>query len=269
LDGIETGMPTKSTLADYKRTRDLLLAKIREHGTLTAADESAICAVRAQTRTVAPGEDVVRQGDRPDVAVFVLSGMLARYHTLQSGDRQYLSFHIKGDLPDVQGLLLTIMDHSLCALNSAEIAVLSHDQLVYLCARRPGLAFAFWRLTLIDAAIFRQAITNNGIRSHAVRLAHFFCEQYFRAREAGLAQDESCSVPLNQSDLGQAFGMSHISVNRAMQKLRKEGLADLRSGRLTVLNWNALQRFAGFDPTYLHIDKISKVSQTRFRTPRR
>src|ERR1043165_1048612 len=262
-------MPGKSTLAEYKRARDLLLGKVREHGTLTAADESAICAVRADTRALRPGEDVVCQGDRPDVAVFVLSGMLARYHTLPSGDRQYLSFHIKGDLPDVQGLLLSIMDHSLCALDDAEIAVLSHDQLANLCARRPGVAFAFWRLTLVDAAIFRQAITNNGIRSHAVRLAHFFCEQYFRAREAGLVENESCSLPLNQSELGQALGMSHISVNRTMQKLRKQRLADLRSGRLAVLNWAALQRFAGFDSTYLHIDKISKVSQTRFRTPRR
>lgn len=161
------------------------------------------------------------------------------------------------------------MDHSLCTMDQAEIAVLPHDHLVALCSKRPGLAFAFWRLTLVDAAIFRQAITNNGTRSHVVRLAHLFCEQYFRAREAGLAENDTCGLPLNQSELGQALGMSHISVNRAMQKLRKDRLADLRSGRLVVLNWNALRRFAGFDPTYLHIDLISKVSQTRFRTGRR
>ena len=242
---------------------------MEQHGTLTAADESSICALRAHRRTLAPGEDAVSQGERPDVAVFVLSGMLARYHTLPSGDRQYLSFHIKGDLPDVQGLLLSIMDHSLCALDHAEIAVLPHRQLIDLCLRRPGVGFAFWRLTLVDAAIFRQAITNNGARSHVVRLAHFFCEQYFRAREAGLVEDDSCSVPLNQSQLGQALGMSHISVNRAMQKLRKQRLADLRSGRLAMWNWAGLKRTAGFDPTYLHIDKISAVSQKRFRTERR
>jgi hypothetical protein len=111
--------------------------------------------------------------------------------------------------------------------------------------------------------------TNNGTRSHVVRLAHLFAEQYFRAREAGLVKDDACSLPLNQSELGQALGMSHISVNRAMQRLRKERLADLRSGRLAVFDWSALQRFAGFDPTYLHMDKISKVSQTRFRIGRK
>ncbi|MEJ0076417.1 MAG: Crp/Fnr family transcriptional regulator [Alphaproteobacteria bacterium] len=262
-------MPAKTDLDQVRRVRDLLLAKVKEHGTLTAADENAICAIRAHTRALAAGEDVVSQGDRPDVAVFVLSGMLARYHTLPSGDRQYLSFHIKGDLPDVQGLLLSVLDHSLCALDQAEIAVLPHDPLVALCARRPGVAFAFWRLTLVDAAIFRQAITNNGIRSHVTRLAHLFCELYFRAREAGLVEDRSCSVPLTQNEVGQALGMSHISVNRAMQKLRKERLADLRSGQLQILNWDGLTRVAGFDPIYLHIDKISRISQTRFRTGRR
>jgi len=152
-------MPKKTSLAQYQTALDLLLVKMEQHGTLTAADKSAVCAVRAQTRSLGPGEDVVSQGERPDVAVFVLSGMLARYHTLPSGDRQYLSFHIKGDLPDVQGLLLSVMDHSLCALDAAEIAILPHDPLVDLCLRRPGVCFAFWRLTLVDAAIFRQAIT--------------------------------------------------------------------------------------------------------------
>jgi hypothetical protein len=49
-----------------------------------------------------------------------------------------------------------------------------------------------------------------------------------------------------------------------MQRLRKERLADLRAGRLAVFDWNALQRFAGFDPTYLHIDKSPKSPRPGF-----
>jgi CRP-like cAMP-binding protein len=262
-------MPEQITPRQQRGISELLVAKTSQHGTLSAADQSAIRAIRAHVRSLAPGEDIVCQGERPDVSVFVLGGMLARYHTLQNGDRQYLSFHIRGDLPDVQALFISIMDHSLCALDQAEIAVLPHDQVLDVCFKRPGVGFAFWRLTLVDAAIFRQAITNNGIRGHVVRLAHFFCEQYFRAREAGLVENEACSLPLTQTELGQALGMSHISVNRAMQKLRKERLVDLRSGRLQMLNWGALARLAGFDPGYLHLDLISKASLTRFRTQRR
>ena len=254
-------MAKKSEFLRQGRVTELLLTKAGQHGTLDAADQEALCAIRSRTRQVAAGEDIVCQGDRPDVAVLVLRGMLARYHTLESGRRQYLSFHIAGDLPDLQSLFLTIMDHSLCALDEAEIATMPHAELRKLISKRGAVGQAFWRLTLVDAAIFRQAIANNSARDHVARIAHLFCEQYYRANEAGLVDKWSCSLPLSQSQLGQTLGMAHVSVNRAMQRLHKQGLAHLRAGRLTVPNWLALKHTAGFDPDYLHVDTVSGTSR--------
>jgi CRP-like cAMP-binding protein len=261
-------MAEKPGFQPHRSVSELLLRTASRHGTLLAADESALLNIRSRTRRYTAGDDIVRQGERPDVAVLVLSGMVARYHTLPSGDRQYLSFHIAGDMPDVQSLFLSVMDHSLCALNQAEIAAFPHSQVLDLVVKHPGVGFAFWRLTLIDAAIFRQAITNNSARSHVDRLAHLFCELYYRAREAKIADGLSYNVPLNQAQLGQALGMSHISVNRALQKLRRDRLAEFRAGRLEILNWTALTRLAGFDPVYLHLDKQAEISRTGFRSRR-
>jgi CRP-like cAMP-binding protein len=247
---------------------ELLLGKIAGHAALLPEDELAVRGVSARTRALAPGEDVVRQGDRPEVAVMVLSGMLARYQTLRTGDRQYISFHLAGDLPDIQSLFLTVMDHSLCALNTAEVALLPHEQLQKLIIKRPAISFALWRVTLADGAIFRQAVTNNGARDHLGRLAHLFCEMYVRAREAGLADGKSCSFPVSQVQLGQALGMSHISVNRALQRVRKARLADLRSGRLEIFNWSGLKRTAGFDPAYLHLKREAEIANTTFKVRR-
>lgn len=255
-------MPKVNSLRDVQRVAlDLLQAKASQHGSIEANDQRAIRALKARVRVLSAGEDVVRQGDRPDAAVLVTAGMPARYHTLPSGDRQYISFHIAGDLPDIQSLFLTIMDHSLCALNAAEIAILPHDQVRALFLQRPNVAAAFWRLTLIDAAIFRQAIVNNSARPKISRLAHLFCEQYFRAREANLVDGQTCTLPLSQVQLGQALGMAHVSVHRALQRLRKDRLADLRAATLEILNWNELRRLADFDPTYLHLDKETGLSE--------
>ncbi len=232
---------------------ELLLSKAAQHGALDAADKTAIRSMRSRTRMLAPGEDIVCQGERPEVAVLVLAGMVGRYHTLQNGDRQYLSFHVKGDMPDIQSLYLHVMDHSVCAVDRAEIALFPHEQIHHLFMRRPPVGVAFWRMTWVDAAIFRQAITNNSARSHVARLAHFFCEHFFRSREAGLIDGVACSLPLNQTQLGQSLGMSMVSVNRALQELRKEKLVEFRSGRLSMLNWAGLTALAGFDPTYLHV----------------
>jgi CRP-like cAMP-binding protein len=233
---------------------EMLVTVAGEHRSILPVDRSGIRELPFRLKTLEPGQDIVHQGEHPDVAVFVLSGMLARYHTLSSGDRQYLSFHIAGDLPDVQSLFLKVMDHSVCAMNRATLALFPHDPLLRLLEKHPLICFAFWRLTLADAAIFRQAITNNS-RTHMARLAHLFCEIYYRSRERGIATGNSCGLPLTQTELGQTLGMSHISVNRALQRLRKLKLVEFRAEVLTILSWPGLAQTAGFDPLYLHIAK--------------
>jgi CRP-like cAMP-binding protein len=245
---------------------DLLVAKASEHGTILQADRAALKELRFTMRQLSPGEDVIRQGDTTDAAVFISSGTLARYHTLTNGERQYLTLHIKGDMPDVQSLFLNEMDHSLCALDRAAIALFKHDALRSVFVQRPGLAFAFWRLTLVDAAIFRQAITNNSARAPVPRLAHFFCEIFARARQAGLAVDNSCALPLTQTQLGQALGMSHISINRSLRALREAGYVDHRAGILAIHDWRALVAAGSFDPTYLHFSKDSDTARMSFPT---
>src|SRR5690349_5513271 len=93
----------------------ILLRKLKEHSRLTTADVAEINAFSYQIRHLQPGEDFIRQGDVPKVSALVVSGMVARYHMLDNGQRQYLSFHMAGDLPDAQALFIEQMDHAVCA----------------------------------------------------------------------------------------------------------------------------------------------------------
>jgi CRP-like cAMP-binding protein len=233
---------------------DLLVRTLGRISTLSIRDERALRKLHPRVSAVARETDIVCQGDHPDVVVMVISGMLARYHTTPSGDRQYLSLHIAGDLPDLQSLFLGVMDHSLCALDQAQIAAFRHSQVLALLKRVPTVAFALWRYTLIDAAIFRQGITRNSTRSAVARIANLFCEQFTRARMVGVASGWSCSFPLSQTQIGQVVGLSIATVNRATQSLRHDNCAQVRAGRLHILNWQRLTHTAGFEPVYLHED---------------
>jgi CRP-like cAMP-binding protein len=220
---------------------ELLVQTLARHSSLLSSDERAIRRLlHPRVSNVARGADIVRQGDRPHVAVIVISGMLARYHTAPNGDRQYLSLHISGDLPDLQSLFLGVMDHSLCTLDEAQIASFAHTEILPLLKQAPSVVLAFWRHTLIDAAIFRQAITNHGTRSALARVAHLFCEQFTRARIVGAVSGWSCPFPLNQTQIGQVVGLSIATVNRATQSLRKTNCAEVRGGRLRILNCGVL-----------------------------
>lgn len=232
---------------------DLLARSLKEHSRLSQQDVHEICALTSTMRDYAPGQDIIRQGDEPDAAALVVAGMVGRYHLLASGGRQYLSFHMAGDLPDAQGLFIERMDHALCALGPATLAFLPHPQLLRAFQRRPALALAIWRETLLDAAIFREAITNNSARPMRTRMAHLFCELFYRARVARLNHGNRCAVPITLGQLGEALGMAIATVNRSLQELRASGAMDFRDGELTVLRWRELQKLGDFNPDYLHV----------------
>ena len=79
---------------------DILLRKLKYHSPIDPADVAALRRLRCEIRELASGEEFIRQGDRPKAAAIVTEGVLARYHTLQAGARQYLALHYPGDWPD-------------------------------------------------------------------------------------------------------------------------------------------------------------------------
>jgi CRP-like cAMP-binding protein len=243
----------------------ILIRKLREHSRLSGDDIAEICSLSCSTRELEPNEDLLRQGDDPSVSAVVMSGLVARYHLLQNGGRQYLSFHMAGDMPDSQALFIDQMDHAVCAIGTALVACLPHRALLALFNRRPSIAFAMWRETLIDAAIFREAITNNSARTMPARMAHLFCELFYRARASGLTTGLAYRVPISLGQLGETLGMSIATVNRTLQELRASHAMDFLNGELIVKNWPRLAELGQFDPHYLHHKKPSSTRNSGIR----
>jgi CRP-like cAMP-binding protein len=231
---------------------DVLLKKLSKHSKLDPTDKEAIRQFSCKLRELASGEDFLRQGDKPTASAVVLEGVVARYHTLGSGRRQYLSVHFPGDWPDAQGLFIDRMDHSVCAIGKAVLCAIPHEELIAAFRRHPSVSFAIWRETLIDAAIFREAITNNGSRSATVRVAHFFAEAHYRMNMVGLCKEGVCELPFSQTQLGELLGLSLVSISRSLAELRGAGAVDFAFGRLSIHDPEAIARRGDFDPTYLH-----------------
>jgi len=230
-----------------------LIRKLESIGALSEQDREALASLPVQVRDLDADEDVVREGDVPSVCCLLLDGFMHRYKVLPDGKRQILALHTPGDVPDLQSLFLRHLDHSLAASVPSTAAFIPHEALRALMRAHPTVADLFWRDTLIDAAIFREWIVALGQRSALSHLAHLLCEVFTRLRAVGLAQDQSCNLPLTQTELGDACGLSSVHVNRTLQELRGEGLIELHHGRLTILDWARLQEVAQFDPAYLHL----------------
>ena len=230
-----------------------LVRRLRSIFPLTEAEVEVLNALPITVKTFGPDQDIVRQGDQPTQVCLVLSGFAAMYKITGPGRRQIMNFYVSGDVPDMHSLHLATMDASIGTLTQATLGFIQHDHVREVCRRQPDLGDGFWKMTLVDSAVFREWIVNVGQRDALVRLGHLLCEIFVRLRVVGLVKDMMCDFPVTQQELADATGISVVHVNRMLQELRGEGLITLQQRRLKVHDWAALTHLADFDPTYLHL----------------
>jgi CRP-like cAMP-binding protein len=232
-----------------------LIRKLESIAPLTAEEKAALLRLPLRLKFVPAHQDIVSVGDRASESCLVVDGLVCRYILTEEGKRQILSFHIAGDMPDLQSLHLKTMDHSLRTLVPCQLAFIQHDDLLTLMRNHPRLGEMFWRDTLIDAAVFRQWIVTLGRRGAHGRIAHLLCELLVRLRAVELVEDHAFTLPVTQAELADALGISAVHANRVLQELRAENLITWRGDTLKVLDWEGLQRAGEFDPGYLHLVK--------------
>jgi CRP-like cAMP-binding protein len=230
-----------------------LLRKLESIGTPTEEERQALSRLRVTVRTYGAREDIVRERDRPNVVCLLLEGFACRYTLVASGKRQIMAFHIAGDIPDLQSLFLSEMDHSIGTLVPTRIAAIPHGAMCSLIDRNPRIAHLLWRDSLIDAAIFRQWMVGIGRRTAYARIAHMICEFVQRMKAVGLSDGKTCQLPITQSDIADALGLTNVHVNRTVAELKLSGLMAWERGLLTIRDWDGLQKAGEFDPMYLQL----------------
>lgn len=229
------------------------IRKLSRHQGLSTEEAEALSALPFILRDVSSGQDIIRQGDQPVHSCVMIKGLAARFKMVREGERQINSFHIAGDVPDLQSLFLERMDHGLTALIATTIALIPHRALDRLITENPGLARRLWRETLVDSSVFLEWMCNIGRRPAIIRVAHIICELFVRYDSVGLAQNMRIPFPLTHASLGDAQGLSVVHVNRVLKQLRQEGLILIEGRTLTVLDWPRLQELGDFNANYLHI----------------
>ena len=231
-----------------------LIRKLESVFTLTDDERQTLLDLPMQLAVIKGNQDIVREGDQPSRSCLLLSGFACVYKMTAHGKRQIVSFTIAGDIPDLQSLHLKVLDNSVSTISPCRVGFIQHEALHDLCARYPHLAAAFWRETLIDAAIFREWVMNVGRRETYNRMAHVLCELLVRLRAVDLVEDHICDLPITQSEFADALGVTNVHVNRVLQQMRAEGLIETKGTQLKIPDWDKLKQVGEFDPTYLHLE---------------
>lgn len=246
-----------------KPLSNALSRKLQSQLGLAEPEVQAFLSSLGPPRSISDGHDLAREGPSPGVLTILLQGLACRYKDLADGRRQILCFQLPGDIVDIHGFVMGRLDHAIGALTACQVATVPYEAVNALVERHPALRMALWRESMLDAAICREWEVNLGQRGAYERMAHLLCEVVLRQKIAGLENNGRYALPLTQSELSDALGLSVVHVNRVLQRLRKEGLITLRAGYLTVHDMAGLTAAGGFEPSYLHPGEASPPGFSR------
>lgn len=219
--------------------------KVRGHVVLDADDRAGLARLCGPRRALYRGADLFdpRLGD--DEALLVERGWAMRFTTLRGSRRQVFAFVLPGDVVGLRGLILGHPGEQVAALTPMTVSRVTLSGLEQAMRDHAGLYRAFLWSFAQDYALLCDRLT--GFRRDAQeRVARTLLELTLRwnlVRDP----DAAAALPLTQTILGDALGLSAVHMNRTLKRLRASGLISERSP-ITVQDIAGLARVADLEP---------------------
>lgn len=239
------------------RSLQLFVKRLESRSELTHTEVSALLALRGETSEFAAHVDIIRAGQPIDNSYLVIDGLVGRFGQTADGSRQITCLYIPGDMADLPSVVSQKSAWGLAALSPTRLLSIPHVALRRLANAHPGIAEAFWRDCVADGSIFSEWVVNVGRRKALSRVAHVLCEMGVRSELAGQGKRGSYPLPITQVDLGDATGLTSVHVNRTLRELRVRSTAEMRSGNVTIFDWEQLADIGDFDPGFLLLNGLS------------
>lgn len=226
-----------------------------------------LSAVMGAPRQLNPRQRILRANAARTGALYLQRGFAARYRLDRSGRRQFIGILIPGDFTGLSSFALGRLDHDIDSINSVRLQPIGHDQLDALKITSPELLCRLWQVSLLDSAISRYWIFRIGRLPGLARIANFFCEMLVRQYVRGLCGTDRFELPLTQSDLGEACGMTPVHANRMIGELRAEGICNFMDGAVEVGDFAGLFRMGQYSWDYLYLPEEVSADLRQRLTP--
>lgn len=228
-----------------------LTRKLSAFVALSSKELAVLERLHQRRRSFVAGRDLVHQGQTDQAAYILASGWVCSYKLQPDGTRQIVDFQIAGDFLGLRSVLLRTSDHSFEPIVDIQAVEVLASDLLDAFEQTPRLATAILWAASRDEAMVVEHLVGMGQRDAEARLAHLLLELGAKLALVGLGSKAGYACPLTQYHLADALGLSAVHVNRVLRKLREDGLATFRNGRVTFDDFDRLAALADFDPAYM------------------
>ena len=183
-------------------------------------------------RTLGANEVLFQKGDAGDALYGIRRGQVRIETGTEAGGRLTLNFLGSGDLFGEIALLDgQARTADATAVEPTELYVLHRADFMAYLTREPGVAVKLIELLCQRIRWVSERMEEAVLLPLQVRLARRLC---------ALAADFGSEVQISQEQLGIYVGAARESVNRQLQEWRRDGILELKRGRIVLKNLGKL-----------------------------
>ncbi|HZQ14120.1 MAG TPA: Crp/Fnr family transcriptional regulator [Pseudolabrys sp.] len=239
-----------ATASKIPRDRQNVSARIERLDSGPPADVLHVAnQYKLANRAIKAGCDLFRLGDRSEAIYRLVDGWVALYNLLADGRKQILQFSLPGTILAFVPMRGAVISYSAQALTDVVVGVIPHKDLERLSSDNPGFGMQLAGLISQDRGLAYDHLSSIGRRSARERVAYLLLELFIRSRLCWPGhRGEEMYLPLTQEHIGDATGLTGVHVNRVLQDLRKERVAEFHYRHLRIMNPDKLVDIAGIDP---------------------
>jgi CRP/FNR family cyclic AMP-dependent transcriptional regulator len=184
------------------------------------------------TQHLSSGETLFQKGDEGNALFGIRRGQIRIETGASDGTRLTLNFQGAGDLfGEIAVLDGRTRSADAVAAEATELFVLRREDLLAYLEREPKVAIRLIELLCARLRQVSERMEESMLQPLPVRMARRLC---------ALAEDYGSEVHISQEQLGIYVGAARESINRQLQQWRRDGILELKRGRIELLNLKKL-----------------------------
>ncbi|MFZ5638519.1 MAG: Crp/Fnr family transcriptional regulator [Pseudomonadota bacterium] len=235
-------------------SRSCLIEKIGYHIPLSPADEALLARLEQDEESFRADSTVRGLGAPADRLYVVRKGWFYAYTMLPDGGRQILHIHYPGDIVGLPDIAFVRTNAALAAAVDGTLCPFPKSALDEVFIRSPRLSALLFSIGMVEHAVLADRLRIVSRQGATSRVAHFLLEVVSRLRVTRRDLGTGYDLPLSQSMIGDAVGLTNVHVSRALKRLEASG-AIARQGRwIDLLDEPGLRSRVDFEDRHFRID---------------
>ena len=235
-------------------TQSCLVAKIGHHTPLGPHD-AALLARMEEVEEPYRAKAMVRDSGAPAERLYVVkTGWFYSYMILANGNRQILHIHYPGDIVGIPDIAFSRTGAALSAVTDGLLCPFPKSALDEVFMRSPRLSALLFSIGMVEHAVLVDRIRIISRMGATERVAHFLLEVVSRLRVTRRDMKTQFDLPLSQSMIGDAVGLTNVYVSRAMKRMQDDGVIRRDGHGIDLIDEPRMKQLVDFEDRHFKID---------------